>query len=88
MANFPFVALGPEIFAEQLYLEKPLLFRVVMLVAAVNTVSKQKEIKRSISTYIAQHIVVQEERSLDLLQGLLVFIAWYISYRLAGCGIC
>jgi hypothetical protein len=76
MPNFPFVALRPEIFAEQLYLEKPLLFKVIMLVAAPTTLAKMTEIKRSITTYIGQHLVVLEKRDLDLLQGLLVFIAW------------
>ncbi|KAH8671233.1 hypothetical protein BX600DRAFT_509921 [Xylariales sp. PMI_506] len=74
--EFPFVTLGHDVFAEQLYLEKPLLFRVVMLVAAPITLEKQRDIKRSVSSYIGRHMLVLEERNLDLLQGLLVFIAW------------
>lgn len=76
MPNFPFVALRPEIFAEQLYLEKPLLFKVIMLVAAPTTLAKLREIKRSVTAYIGQQLVLLEKRDLDLLQGLLVFIAW------------
>lgn len=75
--EFPFVALDLEVTAAQLYLEKPLLFRVILMVAAPITLAKQREMRRSISAYIGQHLVVLGERDLDLLQGLLVFIAWY-----------
>lgn len=33
--------------------------------------------KRNVIAYISQHMLVEEERSLDVLQGLLIVIAWY-----------
>ncbi|KAI1875337.1 hypothetical protein JX265_004395 [Neoarthrinium moseri] len=76
MPEFPFVVLERDVFAEQLCYESPLLFRSIMLAAAPVTLAQRKEMKRSISAYIGQRIIVLEERDLDLLQGLLVFIAW------------
>ncbi|KAI0006637.1 hypothetical protein F4779DRAFT_629678 [Xylariaceae sp. FL0662B] len=72
---WPFVVLDPGISAQQILHEKPLLFRAIILVAGRLSLAKQREIKRSISAYIGQHLVVMEERNLGLLQGLLVFIA-------------
>lgn len=73
---FPFVALDPDVTAQELLSKKPLLFRAIMLAAAQLTLAKQREIKRSMLAYIGQHLLVMEERDLGLLQGLLVFIAW------------
>lgn len=76
--HFPFVPLDPEVTAQDVFLKKPFLFRVVLLVAARLTVAKQKELKRSVSAYVGQHLVVMGKRSLDLLQGLLVYVAWFV----------
>ncbi|KAI1084940.1 hypothetical protein F5B20DRAFT_520336 [Whalleya microplaca] len=73
---WPFVVIDPDISAQQILCEKPLLFRSIMLAAGRLSLAKQKEFKRSISAYIGQHVLVMEERDLGLLQGLLVFIAW------------
>ncbi|KAK7754870.1 hypothetical protein SLS62_003184 [Diatrype stigma] len=74
--HFPFVPLDPDATARDVFLSRPFLFRVILLVAARVAVPKQCELKRSVSAYVGQHLVVMEERSLDLLQGLLVYIAW------------
>ncbi|KAI1372905.1 hypothetical protein F4677DRAFT_431152 [Hypoxylon crocopeplum] len=73
---FPFVALDPDVSAQELLSKKPLLFRAIMLAAAPLTLAKQREMKRSMQAYIGQHLLVMEERDLGMLQGLLVFIAW------------
>ncbi|KAI1641278.1 hypothetical protein F4809DRAFT_585660 [Biscogniauxia mediterranea] len=74
--HFPFVALDPEISAQQLLRDKPLLFRVILLAAGRLTLAKQREIRRSINAYIGQHVLVMEERDIGLLQGLITYIAW------------
>ncbi|KAI1501431.1 hypothetical protein F5X99DRAFT_382449 [Biscogniauxia marginata] len=76
MPQFPFVALDPDISAHQVFSEKPLLFRVIMLVAARLTLAKQREIKRSIDAYIGQHMLVMKEQDIGMLQGLIAYIAW------------
>ncbi|KAI0601380.1 hypothetical protein F4775DRAFT_582245 [Biscogniauxia sp. FL1348] len=74
--HFPFVALDPDITAQQLLRDKPLLFRVILLAAGRLTLAKQRELRRSINAYIGQHVLVLEERDIGLLQGLITFIAW------------
>ncbi|KAI1495159.1 hypothetical protein F5X96DRAFT_675992 [Biscogniauxia mediterranea] len=74
--HFPFVALDPEISAQQLLRDKPLLFRVILLTAGRLTLAKKREIRRSINAYIGQHVLVMEERDIGLLQGLITYIAW------------
>ncbi|KAI1806039.1 hypothetical protein F4811DRAFT_551231 [Daldinia bambusicola] len=69
---FPFVVLDPDVTASEVLSKKPLLFRAIMLVACRLTLAKQSEIRKSILAYVGQHVLVMEERSLGILQGLLV----------------
>ncbi|KAJ5224376.1 uncharacterized protein N7469_007879 [Penicillium citrinum] len=81
---FPFVVIAPHVTAEQLRQDKPFLFLNISMVACQKS-SQQRELYRIIKEYVAEHIVLQNERSLDLLQGLLVFLAWFISHPPAPC---
>ncbi|TQV93923.1 hypothetical protein V2A60_003920 [Cordyceps javanica] len=74
--NFPFVWIPGYMTAQELCESKPCLFRAVMLSSAPLPVAKLKKMKRNVIAYISQHMLVEEERSLDVLQGLLIVIAW------------
>ncbi|KAJ5082899.1 hypothetical protein N7532_011942 [Penicillium argentinense] len=74
---FPFVVIPPHMTADQLRQEKPFLFLAISMVAC-QSASRQREISKMVKDYIAEKIVIRNERSLDLLQGLLVHLAWYI----------
>lgn len=76
MHNFPFVVLRPELGAKQLYGERPFTFRSIILVAAPLPIPRIGKIKRNVLAYLGQHLLVEDERNLDLLQGLLICIAW------------
>lgn len=85
-AHFPFIILDHDITAQRLSVEKPLLFRAILMIAIDFTTSKCREIQRSIDAWIGQHLLVMEEQSLDTLQGLIVYITWtnphfYSDYR-------
>ncbi|KAJ2974536.1 hypothetical protein NUW58_g8628 [Xylaria curta] len=75
-AHFPFIILDHDITAPRLCLEKPLLFRAILMMAIDFSLSKSREIRRSIDAWIGQHLLVLEEQSLGVLQGLVVYIAW------------
>ncbi|KAI0107248.1 hypothetical protein GGR51DRAFT_516820 [Nemania sp. FL0031] len=75
-AHFPFITLDPDVTAQQLFIEKPLLFRAILMIAIDFTPSKRREIRRSVDAWIGQHLLVMEEQSLGTLQGLIVYIAW------------
>lgn len=74
--NFPFLVLDDRMTAKQMYVEKPFLFRVIMLAAAPLPIPRVVKMKRNVLAYLGQHMLVEEERQLDLLQGLLICISW------------
>jgi hypothetical protein len=74
--TFPFLVLDDRLTARQLYAEKPFLFRVIMLAAAPLPIPRVNKMKRNVLAYLGQHMLVEEERQLDLLQGLLICISW------------
>ena len=76
MLSFPFIIIDPNLTAEDVYKEKPFLFRVIMLVAAPLPEPRRAKMKRNVLAYLGQQMLVEEERRLELLQGLLVIIAW------------
>lgn len=75
---FPFLMIPPHITAEELRREKPFLYLNISMVACQNA-PRQRELVDAVKEYVAEHIVIKEELSLDLLQGLLVNVAWFIS---------
>lgn len=75
-AHFPFIILDHDITARRLSVEKPLLFRAILMIAIDFTTAKCRAIQRSIDAWIGQHLLVMEEQSLGTLQGLIVYITW------------
>ncbi|KAI1831029.1 hypothetical protein DTO006G1_7904 [Penicillium roqueforti] len=75
---FPFLMMPPDITAEELRREKPFLYLNISMVACQNA-PRQREIVHAVKEYVAEHIVMRGEHSLDLLQGLLINVAWFVS---------
>ncbi|KAJ5779776.1 hypothetical protein N7457_007496 [Penicillium paradoxum] len=75
---FPFVTFPSHVTAEELRREKPFLYLNISMVACQNA-RRQREIVDAVQGYVAEHIVIRGEYSLDLLQGLLVNVAWFTS---------
>ena len=75
---FPFIVVPAHMTAEQLREEKPFLYLNISVVACQEA-SRQREILSVVREYVAEHIVLRGEHNLDLLQGLMVHLAWYIS---------
>ncbi|UPL01409.1 hypothetical protein LCI18_012343 [Fusarium solani-melongenae] len=75
-SHFPFVTVKEDLTTEDLYKEKPFLFRAIMLVASPLPRSRAVKMKRNTLAYLGYRMLVEEERTLDLLQGLIVVAAW------------
>ncbi|KAI8957487.1 hypothetical protein F5Y11DRAFT_339569 [Daldinia sp. FL1419] len=75
--NFPFVHLPPWSAREMLQ-DRPLLLKAIIYVCRPQPWPVKCEIEKWFREYFALHVVVQEERSLELLQTILVYIAWQI----------
>ncbi|KAJ5503892.1 hypothetical protein N7463_006766 [Penicillium fimorum] len=86
---FPFLMIPPNVTAEELHREKPFLYLNISMVACQNA-RRQREIVDMVQSYVAEHIVIRGENNLDLLQGLLVNVTWFISVsrlpRHSSCG--
>jgi hypothetical protein len=74
--KFPFVPIAPCLTACELYETKPFLFRVIIQAIAPQSFTTQREVARWIRKYLAEHVLVAQETRLELLQGLLLYIAW------------
>ncbi|PSN69489.1 hypothetical protein BS50DRAFT_343053 [Corynespora cassiicola Philippines] len=76
---FPFVTLPKESFCRDLLQQRPMLMFAVLTVASYDSVLLQLTLSREFRKVIMVKIM-NGEKSLDLLQGLLVFIAWHHHY--------
>ncbi|KAI0965485.1 hypothetical protein F4678DRAFT_452728 [Xylaria arbuscula] len=75
-AHLPFIILDHDITARRLFIEKPLLFRAILMITNDFTTAKSREIQRSIDAWIGQHLLVMGEQNIGILQGLIVYIFW------------
>ncbi|KAL3425507.1 tRNA processing endoribonuclease [Phlyctema vagabunda] len=74
--QFPFVVIPMGVTAEDLSRTRPFVLRVILMVANVRDMQKA-HMEEEIMEYLADHMIMKAEKSLDLLQGLLILIAWY-----------
>ncbi|KAH8749339.1 hypothetical protein F5883DRAFT_720805, partial [Diaporthe sp. PMI_573] len=73
---FPFVTIPVMATAYDLYEKTSFLFRTIVSVAAPQGPNTQSNFREWFRRYIAEHVVVNNERRLELLQSLLVHMAW------------
>jgi hypothetical protein len=87
LPNFPFISLAAQVTPQQLQLERPFLFRAITCVAAPTSYEKRTravEFKRALCdrAFLQQQQDENEiqsdqmDQTVDLLLGLLVYIAW------------
>lgn len=73
---FPFVTVPVMFTAYELFERTPFLFRTIVSVTTPQGPTIQADFKVWFRHYIAEHVVVNSERRLEILQALLVHIAW------------
>lgn len=76
---FPFVVLPKDSFCKDLIQHRPMLMFAILTVASYDSVLLQLKLSCEFRKVIMVK-VINGEKSLDLLQGLLVFIAWHQHY--------
>lgn len=74
---FPFVVLPSNATPWQLSAARPCLFLAILTIASIGEPALQRDLEARFREYIASHVIVEGEKSLDLLQGLLVYLGWY-----------
>lgn len=75
--HFPFVVIPHQVSALELRQEKPFLFLAIMASASYENIPLQRLLGAEVKRAVASRIILNGEVSFDLLQGLLVFLAWY-----------
>lgn len=73
------MVLPPDTSAQQLRREKPLLFLAVLASAAYGDVAVQRDLAMRMRNVIAEYLAGRGSMSFELLQALLVHLAWLAS---------
>ncbi|KIV89461.1 hypothetical protein, variant [Exophiala mesophila] len=74
--HFPFVVIPPELTTTILRRDSPFLFLACITVAANAETTAQGYLANKFLNHVSEHMLFRCEKSLDLLQGLLVFMYW------------
>ncbi|KAL2797010.1 hypothetical protein BJX66DRAFT_349254 [Aspergillus keveii] len=74
---FPFIAIPMGTTASDLQVSNLFLFDAILMVSDVNNADRQLRMARRIREYIGTSVVANGKTGLNLLQGLLVCLAWY-----------
>lgn len=84
---FPFVIVPTGVAAQSLRTERPFLFAAIMLAASRQKIWSQTMTGNGLMESLSMRMLQKGEKSLDLLQGLLVYIAWFVLRLLkTNCG--
>lgn len=71
----PFFYLAPSVTSQQLLEARPFMWFNIMTVMA-KSVRQQHQMNTAIRHYIAEKMVLENEKGVDLLYGLLIYISW------------
>ncbi|KAF4624390.1 hypothetical protein G7Y89_g13783 [Cudoniella acicularis] len=75
--KFPFVLIPPQMSLDTLRRERPFFLLSVLTYTSQSTVKVQKELELELKESLSKRIFIDGEKSLDLLQGLLIYILSY-----------
>lgn len=72
----PFISVSPQMPAEALSKERPFLYRSIITVASYHDSLCQLQMGQELVKSLTERLIVHGEKSMDLLQALLVYIYW------------
>ena len=76
--QFPFVIVPDRTSAAELSQRKPFLYKVLLMVSSYPDKKGQIKMVHEIFQYLSARMIIENETSFDLLQGLLVLMAWSV----------
>jgi hypothetical protein len=80
--NFPFVIVDPRIGVDVLRRKRSFLLLTIITFAASWNVTLQAKLENELKELLCKRLIMKGEKSLDLLQGLLVYINWYADHKI------
>jgi hypothetical protein len=75
----PFVSIPVNMNALELSRERPCLYRAIVTVASYHDSVHQIDLGHQFVEYVTANVVLQGKKTMDLLQGLLIYITWFES---------
>lgn len=82
-AQFPFVIIPPQMTVAELRRTRPFLLKVIRMIASIRNRRSMWGQSHAVMRHITEATMIRSERSLDLLQGLLVFTGYFHYYCMA-----
>ncbi|KAJ5163258.1 uncharacterized protein N7500_005088 [Penicillium coprophilum] len=74
--HFPFVIIPPDVSVNHLRQDRPFLFLAIIATASFENMPLQRSLGAEVKKAVSSRMILNGEVSFDLLQGLLVFLAW------------
>ena len=78
LPSFPFMYLPPSMTAVTLRAEKPFLWLCIMSFTCTSN-SQHQYLRDRVRSEISERIIINHERSMDLLLGLVAYLGWYVT---------
>lgn len=75
--GLPFVVVPVETTARSLLEQKPVLLRAISTVAFFHDLPRQQSLIKDLIRDIGERMLVKGEKSIDLLQGIVVLVGWF-----------
>jgi hypothetical protein len=79
-SQVPFVVIPQGMTAGILRREKPFLYMAVMMVASFEDTGTQLALGRKGLEHMVERLILRGEKSMDLLQGLLIYLSWFVCH--------
>lgn len=76
LKNFPFMILSPGTTAASLREERPFLWLAIMNITTMSA-PQQLLMKERVREEVATRVIINHERTMDVLLGLITYLAWY-----------
>jgi hypothetical protein len=77
MPLFPFVWISQDESPEKLFRERPMLYMAVMVVTCQENIEMQQELAQQYREELGRRIWTCTEKNIQLLQGIMIYLAWY-----------
>lgn len=74
---YPFVVIPSNCTAATLHSSRPFLMSAIRMVASFRSLRSMRAQMAQLMAHIADYMLIRSERSLDLLQGIIVMLGWY-----------
>ena len=76
-SNLPFLIIPATLPLDQFRIQRPMLLLAVLIAASRDSYALQETLDAEFRDTLSQRVMIAGERNLDLVQGLLLYVAWF-----------